>query len=165
MAELVVCRGLPGCGKTTHAKAEIVRRPRGSVCRINRDDYRRYVFNTTYRRFEGEEIDPLEDLITVLQHAAIRTALTAGIDVICDDTNLYSEHVVCLMRLAVECGAGWRIQDFTHVPLETCIDRDALRFEAGHVGEAVIRAMYDWHSPNGWAPMPIPAFITEEVSA
>ena len=159
MANLIIYRGLPGCGKTASALEEIRCHPRGTMCKISRDDHRRHVFATHYR----PESDDFEDLVTVLQFAAIRAALNQGVDVLCDDTNLYPEHTARLMHLALDCGAKWYIRDLTHVPLEVCTERDALRPLEYRVGAKTIRAMYDRHCVDGWAPMPIPALDTEEA--
>lgn len=156
-SNLTICRGLPGSGKTHYAMGELTSRPRGSLARSNRDSHRRDVFATRYQ----SDSQRFEDLVTALQHAQIRTALRAGIDVICDDTNLYPEHCQALMRLATDCGCEWDILDFTAVPLETCFCQDASREQGQLVGEQVIRTMYARHSVNGWAPMPIPTWSDE----
>jgi tRNA uridine 5-carbamoylmethylation protein Kti12 len=127
------------------------------LVRSNRDDYRAMMFDYGYR---GAPLRPLEDLVTIAQHTAIRGLLRAGVDVICDDPNLYESIVIALAVLAESVDATWRIQDFTHVPLETCIARDRSRAIGGrgndYVGHDVITAMYAKHSPGGWAPMPVP---------
>lgn len=161
MTELVICRGLPGSGKTSWTRDQLTATAeqgrRGRVVRSNRDDYRAMMFDYGYR---GAPLRPLEDLVTIAQHTAIRGLLRAGVDVICDDTNLYESIVIGLMVLAEAMEATWRIQDFTHVPVETCIARDRSRAIGGrgndYVGHDVITAMYTKHSPGGWAPMPVP---------
>lgn len=154
MATLTICRGLPGSGKTHHAVTEILARPRGALARSSRDAHRRHVFATWYQ----PDSDAFEDLVSVLQHAQIRTALRAGCDVICDDTNLYPEHCQALMRVANECGCPYEILDFTAVPLATCIERDAARDLDQRVGAKIIREMHAKHSVDGWAPMPVPVW-------
>lgn len=157
MAQLTICRGLPGSGKTHYALAELASRPRGTLARSCRDTCRRHVFATRYQ----PDSEQFENLVTTLQHAQIRAALRAGCDVICDDTNLYPEHCQALMRLAIDCGCEWVIQDFTAIPLTTCIERDAARDLDTRVGARVIREMHAKHSVNGWAPMPIPVWNDE----
>jgi tRNA uridine 5-carbamoylmethylation protein Kti12 len=160
VTELVICRGLPGSGKTSWTRDQLTtvaeQGRRGRVVRTNRDDYRAMMFDYGYR---GAPLRPLEDLVTIAQHTAIRGLLRAGVDVICDDTNLYESIVISLAYLAEAVEATWRIQDFTHVPVETCILRDrarALGVAGGFVGEQIIQRMYTKHSPGGWAPMPVP---------
>jgi tRNA uridine 5-carbamoylmethylation protein Kti12 len=141
---LVIFRGLPGSGKTYLAR-EILNRAvavgrRGTIMRINRDDFRTMALDGAYRKPEG----PVEDAVTVATHAAIRALLIAGIDVICDDTNLHDEHVHTLAALARTAGAHCEIRDLTRtVPLNVCLRRDALR--PVPVGEQVIRAMHERH--------------------
>lgn len=137
----MIYRGLPGSGKTTFARAELTRRPLGTVMRVNRDDYRRMALGNRYRVPQPG----VEELVTTAQHAAIHALLLRGVDVICDDTNLYLDHVRALTNLAIRAGAAWRIQDFTGVPLEVCIARDATRPAEERVGEEVIQRMYDRH--------------------
>jgi tRNA uridine 5-carbamoylmethylation protein Kti12 len=160
VTELVICRGLPGSGKTTFARQQLVDAAaagqRGSVVRSNRDDYWAMMFDLGCRDTPTEEID---HVVTIAQHTAIRGLLRAGVDVICDDTNLYESIVISLVVLAEAVDATWRIQDFTHVPVEVCILRDRARafgVAGGFVGEQIIQRMYTKHSPGGWAPMPVP---------
>jgi tRNA uridine 5-carbamoylmethylation protein Kti12 len=125
------------------------------VVRSNRDNYRAMMFDHEYR---GAPLRPLEDIVSIAQHTALRGLLHAGVDVICDDTNLHESVAVGLAVLALSVGAQWRVQDFTHIPLATCIDRDRSRAipgrRDGYVGQSVITAMYDKHSPPGWASDP-----------
>jgi|KBSSwiStaDraftv2_1062776.scaffolds.fasta_scaffold258128_2 predicted kinase len=131
MATLTITRGLPGSGKTTWAKAQ----PRS--VRVNRDELRRMM----HGGWTGDS--PEEMQVTVAHRAAIEALLRKGIDVICDDTNLRARVVRELAELAEECGASVLLKDFTHVSLETCLERDAARAEGERVGEAVIRRMYE----------------------
>jgi predicted kinase len=156
-AELFIYRGLPGSGKTFHACAEVQAHPRGTLARINRDDFRRHVFLTHYQ----PDSNDFEDLVTALQHGAIRIALNHGTSVLVDDINLIPEHTARLMRLAIDCDAKWWIRDFTHIPLSQCIDQDRMRPLSERVGAKIIRALHDEHSFNGWAPLPIPSPYSE----
>jgi predicted kinase len=127
---LTITRGLPGSGKTTWAKGQS-----GHV-RVNRDELRRML--------HGEPLftDRAERQVTLVQRAAIEALLRAGANVICDDTNLRARTVRDLTALGRSCGAEVKIQDFTTVPLEVCVARDAARLPPSHVGERVIRAMH-----------------------
>lgn len=164
MATLTITRGLPGSGKTSWTRDQLTTVAedgrRGRLVRSSRDDYRAMMFDYGYR---GAPLRPLEDLVTIAQHTPIRGLLRAGVDVICDDTNLYESVVVGLAVLAESVDATWRIQDFTHVPVATCIARDRSRAIGGrgneYVGHDVITAMYTKHSPGGWAPMPVPSYL------
>lgn len=152
MSRLTICRGLPGCGKTRYAMSVIAGAPRGQVARVNRDDLRASVFGTGYQPNSGE----FEDLVTGIQHEMIASLLDRGVDVICDDTNLYTGHVANLIRLANTCGHSWAVRDLTSIPLATCITWDGNRPPHQRVGPAKIHAMYLKHRTQGWAPMPVP---------
>jgi predicted kinase len=131
MAKLTIARGLPGSGKTTWAKTQ------QRAVRVNRDELRRML----HGGWTGE--DWAERQVTKAQHATITALLKAGGDVISDDTNLAAKVVRDLTKLAARVGADAEVVDFTHVPLETCIQRDAQRAEGEQVGEGVIRRMYE----------------------
>lgn len=110
---LVICRGLPGSGKTTYAESAVTSSPRGTVARVNRDELRRRVFAREYLPDDGE----FEDVVTNLQHTMIRTLLGVGVSVVCDDTNLYQEHTAALMRLAYAAGRAMADRGFHSHPV------------------------------------------------
>ena len=130
MATLTITRGLPGSGKSTWARQQ-----RGTV-RVNRDELRRMLHGGNLGQGWAEA------QVTVAQRALVGALLRAGVNVICDDTNLSSRAVSELRQLAAECEAQLVIKDFTDVPIEVCIERDAGRDGDGRVGEEVIRGMY-----------------------
>jgi predicted kinase len=131
MAKLTITRGLPGSGKTTWAKAQ------RDALRVNRDELRRML----HGGWTGD--DRAEKQVTRAQHATIEALLRAGGHVIADDTNLAAKVVRTLTRVAEKAGAQVDVVDFTHVSLETCIQRDAERAEGEKVGEEVIRRMHE----------------------
>jgi predicted kinase len=153
MATLTITRGLPGSGKTTWAKEQ----PR--LVRVNRDDMRRMLHG-------GRVDDPelrgrAERHVTAAHHAAVEGLLRAGADVVCDDTNLRSRVVREFAELAARCGAHFAVRDFTDVPVEECIRRDALRTGDGHVGEDVIRSMHQRYLAGRTLPLPLPVIDAE----
>jgi predicted kinase len=126
MSKLIVCVGIPGSGKTFFAK-QYVKEHQGTK-RINQDDLRKM-------------IDPVwtkdkEAFIRTSKLDLIRSALTAGYDVISDDTNLNPHTFKEIWSLGESCGAECIKQDFTDVPIETCLQRDKSRVAS--VGEKVI---------------------------
>lgn len=154
MSVLDICRGLPGSGKTTYALERLVEWPHGQLARVNRDLLRAGLFNSRYDQDPPE----FEDLVTGVQHGMIRRLLSQGVQVICDDTNLYDDHLLDLVAVARSAAAGWTIRDFTTVPLPTCIRRDATRPPGQRVGAEIITAMFDKHLAAHYpAPLPIPA--------
>jgi predicted kinase len=134
---LNVTRGLPGCGKTTRAKAWVAAVPLRRT-RLNRDDLRDQMFGG----WTGEREQ--EDAVTAAQHAAIGALLAAGWEVVADDTNLRPGYIERLRAVAEAAGARFVVWDMTNVPLQTCINRDAVRAARGerYVGEDVIRRMH-----------------------
>jgi hypothetical protein len=87
-----------------------------------------------------------EQHIKALRNQLIAYGLETGMDVIVDDTNL-SERTLAEIRWFIREGVEFSIQDFTFVPLETCIKRDLLRSKS--VGEAAIRRMHkDFLAPK-----------------
>jgi len=83
-----------------------------------------------------------EEQVSIVTLPAIRGLLTAGLDVVVDDTNFHPRTLSELRRIAAETGAQFEIWDFTGVPLQECIRRDAQRTGHEHVGEQVIRGMW-----------------------
>lgn len=83
-----------------------------------------------------------EALITSVQYAVLCALFDRpAVCVIVDDTNLNPAHMSRLEEYAELVGAEFRVQDFTHVPLEICIGRDQARPVMQRVGETLIREM------------------------
>jgi predicted kinase len=153
MARLTITRGLPGSGKTTWARDQ-----RGHV-RVNRDDLRRMLHGGLIG------LGWAEVQVTIAQRAQIDALLRAGINVICDDTNLRSRVVRDLAELALAGGAEVTIKDFVEVPVDECVARDAARPPAEQVGEEVIRGMWRRHLAGRTLPLPIPALAVAPPAA
>jgi predicted kinase len=133
---LVITRGLPGSGKSTWARAWVAADPEHRA-RANRDDLRRMLFDRT----GASTTPPQEHLVTIAQHVLVRALLSAGVDVVADDTNLAEEVLTAWAALARDTGARLEILDLTAVPILTCVLRDAQRPPPARVGEHIIRAM------------------------
>lgn len=149
MTRLLITRGLPASGKTTFA-----RQLQPAVVRVNRDDLRRMLHGTRLftQKAEGQ--------VTIAQQAQVEALLRAGIDVIVDDTNLRSRTVRRWAEMAARFGATFEVHDFTDVPLEECLRRDALRPEQDRVGEDAIRRLHERYLAGRELPLPVPAVAT-----
>jgi len=132
MKKVILTKGLPGSGKSTWAK-EMVNKFPGRYKRINKDDLRAMLDDSKHSKDNEKFILKVRDTLILL-------ALNEGKDVIIDDTNLASKHEEHIKQL-VRGIAVVNIQDFTEIPIETCIKRDLKRFNS--VGEKVIRDMYN----------------------
>lgn len=132
MITLYMTKGLPASGKTTWAKQMIAEHP-GAYKRVNKDDLRAMLDVGKWSRDN-------EDFVLHTSRAIIDSALGRGKHVIVDDTNFAPKHEAALRECAKKRGAAFVVQDFTDVPLETCIERDRKR--SNYVGEAVIRKMH-----------------------
>jgi predicted kinase len=128
---VILLRGLPASGKSTWAKEQVERYP-GRYKRISKDNLRTMLDNGKWSKANEKFILEVRDTLILL-------ALQEGYHVLVDDTNLHEKHEKAIREL-VKGLATVEIKDFTHVPLETCLERD--RNRPNYVGEQVIRAMY-----------------------
>jgi predicted kinase len=155
VSTLIITRGLPGSGKTTHARAWVAG-DREHRARVNRDDLRQMID-------EGEFVDKVtEPRILAARDALILGLLGKGLDVICDDTCLPQRTARDLARLAKRAHASFCVYDYTHVPLETCLERDAVRTDKKPVGEDVIRGMHQRYLAGKTYPLPQPEEAADE---
>ncbi|MBL7255132.1 phosphatase domain-containing protein [Paractinoplanes lichenicola] len=145
MTRLLITRGLPASGKTTFARTL---QPR--VVRVNRDDLRRMLHG---RRLYT---DWAEAQVTLAQRTTVDALLRTGASVIVDDTNLRDDAVRRWVRMAARHGARFEVHDFTDVPLEECLRRDATRSEDERVGADGIRRMHETYLAGKTLPLPIP---------
>src|SRR5262249_50841178 len=86
----------------------------------------------------------------------IEALLRAGINVICDDTNLRGRHVKELAELGRLAGAEVVVLDFTDVPVEVCVARDAARPDGERVGAEVVTSMWQRYLAGRKLPLPTP---------
>jgi predicted kinase len=142
--KLIMCMGLPGSGKSYWAQKQVrsawayggLEIGKVTTRRVNKDDIRTELEKTGWkwsRENEREVISRRDDLI--------RKAFEDGAEVVISDDTNFGKHEAQLRQIAKECGADFEIEGFTGVPLDTCIERDALREGKGRVGEKVIRGM------------------------
>lgn len=148
MSELIITRGLPGSGKTTWAERWVLESP-ADRRRVNRDSLRRMIHidaQATARETEAT--------ITRISADLVRTFLDSGLDVVVDDTNLRQRAARAWATLAATSGAELKVQDFTDVPLEICMARNAARNSDTRVPDGVIETMYAKYIAAGELPHP-----------
>ncbi len=131
MTTLFVTRGLPASGKSTWAKEMQADLP--STVLVSKDDLRAMLHG-------GKHSKGNERQVVALRDAIVKDALERGRDVIVHDTNLNPVHIEALQKFAVDASVEFVVQDFTHVPLDVCLARDAAR--PNGVGAKVIRGMW-----------------------
>jgi predicted kinase len=138
--KLIICRGLPGSGKSSFAKEYAKKHPTTII--VNRDTLR------LANPGRGE------DFIRKERDNLIKGGLGGGYDVISDDTNLIPKTFDALVQLAKDCGAEYCIQDFTDISVEECVYRDSQRkVGEGHVGEKVVRSFVKYLSGTKRQPI------------
>ncbi len=130
---LTMTKGLPASGKTTWARG-VVAKSEGQCKRVCKDDLRDMLD-------AGQFSEPNESYILRVRDGIVRMFLAEGLDVIVDDTNLHPMHQRRLQEIAKDERAAFRVHNFTHVPMNECIRRDAKRERS--VGADVIRNMHD----------------------
>lgn len=132
MTDLVITRGIPGCGKSTAAR-EWVAQDQAHRAEVNRDMLR-LMLHGGYADQEGQ--------VNTARDALIEQLLKRGVSVISSDTNLPQRVVRDLIKIARRAGAGVDILDLTHVPLETCLSQNRARADKDPVPEAYIRSVH-----------------------
>lgn len=143
--ELIMTKGLPGSGKSTWAKARQEANP-FKYKRVNKDSLREMLDNGGWNR--GAEKFTLAVRNFIVQHALYNEKIS----VIVDDTNFAPDHEKSLRAIASSAAAEFTIQDFSDIPLKTCIERDLKR--PNSVGEAVIRKMAKQYLGGGASQLP-----------
>lgn len=143
--KLIINRGLPGSGKSTKTREDVIA-DYGNTVRVNRDDIRKMFHNSV---FMGKTT---ESKVTAARDDLLRGAMKRGVPlVISDDTNLDAGVVKHLAKIAEFFGYAVEVRDFD-VPLSVCIERDSRREGTAHVGEKVIRGMHSKFFKDGKFP-------------
>ncbi|MCF3183182.1 AAA family ATPase [Streptomyces polychromogenes] len=141
-----VMTGLPASGKTTAARA-LQAEAAGRMRRVNLDDLRAMLDVPDPERGRSYRH---EQTVLAVQDAAVAAAVADGFDVVVDNTHLTS-HIPKRLKAAVAGRATFVVHDFTDVPVEECLRRDAERERP--VGEEIIRILADKHAKarkGGW---------------
>ena len=132
MSKLIICRGIPASGKTFWAKQWVLEDPEHRV-RINQDDIRLML---------GKYWVPSrEPLVSHIQQEAICRAMSLGLDIVSDNTNLNPKVLKSLSDVANSNEYELEYKDFFDTPLSVCIERDRTRDI--QVSEKIIRNFYN----------------------
>lgn len=143
-----VMTGLPASGKTTAAR-RLQAESGGRMRRVNLDDLRQMLDIPLPEGAERRSYAH-EQTVLAIQDAAVRTAVDGGFDVVVDNTHM-TPHIPKRLKAAVAGLATFVVHDFTDVPVEECLRRDAARERP--VGEEIIRILADKHEKSrrgGW---------------
>lgn len=137
--KLTILRGLSGSGKSTWAESQF------GVVVVSRDTLRVALFGSDgpdyYRR---PDLRACEDMITKVEHEAIRAGLASGKHVVSDNTYIEWKYVKPIAAIGFKMGADVEVKVFD-VPLSTAIERNKMRASLGgrNVPEDVIRKQHE----------------------
>lgn len=126
--KLLMLKGLPASGKSTHAK-EL--EATGEWVRVNKDDIRKEYFPDWTFKNEKE--------VLYIEDSEIIAELREGNSVVVDDTNFHPKHKERLEKIAKDEGAEFEVL-FIDTPFEECIKRNKKR--PNSVPLEVIMGMY-----------------------
>lgn len=138
-AKLIITVGLPCSGKSTWAANDI---GRGYADRnVCMDDIRAFI---------NAEFPDDEGLVRSLRDTMIDNFLARGLTVISSDTNLSPKTQKRLREIAQRHQADISTMYFTDVPLETCLERNAVRWANGDfkVPDQAIVKMHEQYLQN-----------------
>lgn len=158
MTTVHVMTGLPASGKTTAAR-ELVAAAGGRCRRVSLDDLRAMFDPGSEGRGWSRAA---ERSVLAVQDASVRETIAAGFDVVVDNTHL-TPRVPGRLKAAVAGRARFVVHDFTGVPLQECLRRDAAR--ARPVGDAVIRRLAARHARAVRAGWRLTAAWLEDTAA
>ena len=137
--KIIICRGIPGSGKTFFAKNYTLKDPE-HIIRINNDDIRNML---------GKYWVPSrEKVVKSIYDITLMSSMIDGYNIVIDNMNLNSktceeiEDIVKHFNKDDSYNFKYEIEykDF-FIPLEECIERDSKR--PNPIGEKVIRDTYE----------------------
>ena len=139
MAKLTILRGISGSGKSTWARQQ-------NAVLVSRDSLRVAYFgddSQDYYRVDKDVLRNREDFITKAEHAAIKSALVAGMDVISDNTHIQTKYLKPVIKIAQGVGAEIEVKEF-NIPLAVALAQNKRRALTGgrDVPEDVIRKQH-----------------------
>jgi predicted kinase len=138
---VIVCVGLSGAGKSTWAEQYIKEHPH--TVRINKDSIRAMLY-------AGREwTRAQEEFVCMIRDTHLCLALSEGYSVVIDDTNLDPKHIMAIQTIVGLSLVG--LQDFTSVPLGTCLERNKNRKDKDPIpADVIIRMHNDYFEDGIW---------------
>ena len=142
--------GLPGSGKTSHARTL-------EALRFSLDDYRAMMDSgSAIWAAEGKLGQRFWDngrerIAVTAMIASLRAALLAGYDVVADNTHIVPRLPLRYRQEFSDLELEFQVHDFTSVSVDECIKRDAERLNS--VGAKVIYVLagrYNKAREEGW---------------
>jgi len=133
MRTIIITQGLPASGKSTWAREQMASEP-GRWKRFNRDDLRSMIDDSVFTRDN-------EKFIVSAQNDLVRKALSAGYDVILDNTHLVPRTVKTIHTIAESVGDVKVIHKPFNVSLEKCLERNEKREGRARVPDNAIYGM------------------------
>lgn len=130
--KLIMTKGLPASGKSTWSKSQQAKD--NMIVRTNKDELRSLLHNGVWSKTNEKQV-------VYMRNEIVCHSLSHGRTVIVDDTNFHPSHEETLREFAKFNKAKFEIKDFTDVPLEVCLKRDAAR--TNPVGRKNIIRMYN----------------------
>lgn len=136
--QLIICRGIPGSGKSTWAKKWAAEDPENRI-RINNDDIRNML--------GPYWVPKRENMVTAVYAITLACAMEKGYNIVVDNMNLNESTVKELQKCAQDFNKNFAynwtyevsFKDF-FIPLEEAITRDSLR--ANPIGAKTIKGIY-----------------------
>lgn len=138
MQTIKVLVGLPGSGKSTWAKQQVLEN-KGKVKRVNKDILRDMLDGSHYTKGN-------ETFVLKMRDYAVSLALRKDYEtIIVDDTNFEPRHFDRMCEIAKHCNRNIIVETiYFDIPIEECVQRDLERpVGAGQVGEKVIRTFFN----------------------
>lgn len=145
MTEILVLRGLPASGKTTHAKSIA-----DTHSSVSRDSIRTSLTGRT-DKFVGDR--DFETKVSKIQEGLVRTYIKNGRSVVVDDTNLRLRYATRWIELANSLGVESDVLNFK-VPLPELLQRNSKRLD--RVPDQLIRDLYVRFPHKDWPPVLLP---------
>lgn len=137
MSKVILTVGPSASGKTTWAN-EQVRKNKGKIVNLNRDDIRRTLF--VFNQWKDYKFtNAREGLVTDTQFAMARSALTRGMTIIVSDTNLNPAFRAKWEELAKEFKVAFELEVF-HTDIKELTARNLARENS--VDPAVLKRQY-----------------------